>query len=235
MGGISVIIPTYNHASSLERCIDSVLAQTLQAERIIIVNDGSTDSTREVLAKFESSPQFTIIHQQNMGANPARNRGLKETESEFVILVDADVIMRPNMLELMHTQLQNSDASFCYSTFRFGGKLFKGMPYNAEKLKKLNYIHTTSLVRRAHHPGFDIAVKRLQDWDVWLTMAEAGHGGVLVNEVLFDVLTEGKSRIGSQWLPSFLYKIPWPILGYAPAPIRRYNEAKLAILKKHNI
>jgi glycosyltransferase involved in cell wall biosynthesis len=235
MDGISVIIPTYNHAATLIRCIDSVLAQSLLPSEIIIVNDGSTDETRSLLSPYEADDRFTIIHQQNMGANPARNRGLQEARGQFVIFVDADVIMEPHMLEAMHNQLNRSDVSFCYSAFRFGGKLFRGVPFNPEKLKTLNYIHTTSLARREHHPGFDNAIKRLQDWDVWLTMVENGGKGVLIDEVLFTVLTDGPSRIGSQWLPSMLYEIPWPILGYTPKAIQKYEAAKKLLLSKHNL
>jgi glycosyltransferase involved in cell wall biosynthesis len=231
---ISVVIPTYQHASTLTECLDSVLAQTYKNIEIIVVDDGSTDNTQEVLAKFKD--RVSIIKQENQGSNLARNRGWKEAKGEYLIFCDADVIMDSRMLEKLHGALQsNVNASFAYSSFKFGWKSFKGVEFDSEFLKKRNFIHTSALVRAKDFPGFDPEIKRLQDWDVWLTMSQRGLSGVLVDEVLFSVQISGESRIGSSWLPSFLYKIPWPILGWTPRRIRKYEDAQRIICKKHMI
>lgn len=231
---ISVVIPAYQHARALPACIDSVLAQTYPNIEIIVVDDGSTDDTQEVLRQY--AKKITVISQENQGGNAARNRGLAVAKGEYCICVDADVVMRPAMLDMMLDALQqHPEASFAYSGFRFGWKHFAGVPFDAERLRKSNFVMTTSLVRRNDFPGFDPALKRFQDWDVWLTMLEQGKAGVLVPGTWFSVVIDGESRTGSSWLPSFVYDLPWPILGWTPKRIQKYRAARDIIVKKHHL
>ncbi|MFA6018313.1 MAG: glycosyltransferase [Patescibacteria group bacterium] len=234
MPHISIVIPTYQHARPLRACIDSALRQTYPNIEIIVVDDGSTDNTQEVLRTF--GKKITVLHQENKGGNAARNRGLTISKGEYVIFVDADIVMRPDMIDLMFATLQsNPKSSYAYSGFRFGWKRFHGVPFDGEKLRKINYIMTTSLVRKADFPGFDASLRRLQDWDVWLTMLEQGKTGVLVPGILFSVVIDGESRTGSSWLPSFVYSLHWPILGWIPKRVRKYYEARSVIANKHNL
>ncbi|MBI1961282.1 MAG: hypothetical protein HYS45_01105 [Parcubacteria group bacterium] len=98
---------------------------------------------------------------------------------------------------------ENPGASYAYSSFKFGWKTFKLWEFDADRLRQMPFIHTTSLMRREHFPGFDESLKRLQDWDLWLTMLEKGYNGIWIQEVLFNVKTGGTM---SSWLPSFLAK-----------------------------
>jgi hypothetical protein len=144
--------------------------------------------------------------------------------------------MNPQMIERFVQQLtEHPDASYAYSGFKFGWKVFHGVPFNADRLRKMNFVHTTSLVRRKDFPGFDPAIKRFQDWDVWLTMLEQQKTGVLVPGVWCDVMIDGESRIGSSWLPSFVYRLPWKYVGWEPVRVRKYREAREAIVKKHRL
>ncbi|MFA5945463.1 MAG: glycosyltransferase family A protein [Patescibacteria group bacterium] len=231
---ISVIIPTYQHAGSLPGCIDSVLDQTYKEIEIIVVDDGSTDETLKVLEKYAG--KIKVVRQENKGSNPARNRGFAESRGEYVIFCDADIVMENEMLEKMHKSLiQNPQASYAYSGFTFGWKTFWGTPFSDEKIRKMNFAHTTSLIRRADFPGFDEQIKRLQDWDVWLTMLERGHRGILVPGVLFHVRIDGVSRIGSAWLPKLAYRIPWQYSPWQPKSIKKYTEAREIIARKHGL
>lgn len=231
---ISVVIPTYQHATSLPKCLASIFAQTYQPLEIIVVDDGSTDDTQEVLASY--TDRITIVKQANAGSNPARNRGLQEAKGELVIFCDADVTMSPKMLETMHQALvAHPEASYAYSGFWFGWKLFKGVAFKVDELRRLNFVHTSSLVRRADFPGFDNDIKRLQDWDVWLTMLEQGKVGVLVPETLFAVGIDGASRIGSSWLPAIVYRLPWNKLGWKPRRVQKYEAAREVIKQKHKL
>jgi hypothetical protein len=113
----------------------------------------------------------------------------------------------------------------------WGKKKFSLHEFDGEALKKMNYITSTTLIRRAHFPGWDEKLKKFQDWDLWLTMSKQGHAGVWIPELLFTVKPR---RTGiSSWLPSFMYKIPWHRLGWMPKTIRKYNEALKIIKKKH--
>ena len=231
---ISVIIPTYQHAKTIGHCLDAVFAQTLPPGEVIVVNDGSTDGTEEALKPYLS--RIKLVTQENKGSNPARNRGIREAEGDLVVFCDADVRMRPDMLEKLSKALQeHPEASYAYSAFKFGWKTFGGIPFDAARMRERNFVHTTCLVRRAAFPGFDEGIKRLQDWDVWLTMLAEGKTGVLVPEVLFAVAVEGASRIGSSWLPRFLYRVPWKKFGWAPKAVAKYEAAREVIQKKHGL
>lgn len=231
---ISIIIPTYQHAATLAGCIDSILDQTYKEIEIIVVDDGSTDETASVLEKY--SDKIKVIRQENRGSNPTRNRGFAESMGELVIFCDADVLMEREMLEKMVRVLnEHPEASYAYSGFQFGWKTFWGTSFTDEKMRKMNFAHTTSLIRRADFPGFDESIKRLQDWDVWLTMLEQGHRGILVPGVLFKVKIEGVSRIGSAWLPKIAYRIPWQYSPWQPKSIKKYTEAREIIAKKHHL
>lgn len=230
---VSVIIPAYQHAKELPDCLESLFAQTIKPFEIIVVNDGSTDNTSEVLDLYKNQG-VKIIKQENSGANAARNRGFDESSGDFVIFCDADIVMRPDCLEKMAEALEkNPNASYAYSSFKFGFKIFKLWPFDGDKLKKMPYIHTSSLIRRAHFPRFDEKIRRLQDWDLYLTMLEKGHTGVWIPEILFTVKPRKNGM--SEWIPSFFYKIPWPILGFAPTAIKKYRSAEEIIKKKHNL
>ncbi len=231
---ISVIIPTFQHAKTLCSCIDSILKQDYSNIEIIVVNDGSIDDTLNILESYKE--KIKIINQRNQGANPARNRGRVDAHGEYLIFCDADVVMREHMLSCLFEVLDNDPcASYAYCNFKFGWKTFGGVEFDAQKLRERNYIHTTSLVRAKDFPGFDNSLKRLQDWDVWLTMLEQGKSGVLVDKLLFKVKTEGASRIGSSWLPSIFYKIPWRRIGWIPERINKYEIAHAIIRKKHSL
>lgn len=231
---VSVIIATYQHAGTLPSCLDSVFAQDYPNIEVIVVDDGSTDNTAQVLKPYLERIQ--LITQSNQGANPARNRGFRASQGEFVIFVDADVVMKPDMLSRMMAALDvDQGASFAYCGFRFGWKHFRGLPWDAERLRKMNYIHTTSLIRREDFPGFDEHIRRFQDWDVWLTMLGQGRRGVLVPGTLFQCLIEGESRIGSSWLPSFVYRLPWNMLPWTPTRVTKYEAAREVIRAKHHL
>lgn len=93
---ISVIIPTFNRAWSLGRAIDSVLAQTVAPEEIIVVDDGSTDHTAKVLADY--GDRITVLTQPNAGVSSARNTGICHSTGEFVALLDSDDEWKPEKL-----------------------------------------------------------------------------------------------------------------------------------------
>ncbi len=228
---ISIIIPVYNHARTVERCFDSIVAQTYRPIEIIMVDDGSTDNIDEVIKKIELKNiniPFKFIKQENRGASAARNRGFRETKGDYVIFWDADTVGKPMMFEKMMMALnRHPEASYAYSQFKFGWKKFDCQPFNAEDLKKYIYIDTTSLIRRADAIPFDEFLHRFQDWDLWLTMLEQNKTGVFVPEVLFRKIVSGRKGISS-WLPRFAYRLPWK-----SRKVREYEAAWKIVLKKH--
>lgn len=224
MPAISVIVPFYNHAQALASCLRSLAAQTRKDFDVTIVDDGS-DSPIELRVTSDEL-RVHLIRQAHAGAPAARNRGARETQSEFILFCDADVELRPHALERMvRTLHEHSEASYAYSAFRFGWKTFRSFPFDGERLRRMPYIHTTSLIRRAHFPGFDESLKRFQDWDIWLTMRERGHVGVHIPEVLFTVRSGGTM---SRWFPSIALRLPWK-----SSRVRAYEDAAAIVRKKH--
>jgi len=229
---ISIIIPVYNQAEKLDQCLASIKKQKFDNYEIIVVDDGSKDNAEEVYVKYKEvfSFKISLITQDNKGANAARNAGFRRAKGEFLLFCDADLILEANMLVLMLEALKNNpEAGYAYCSFKFGHKTFKLWPFDHEKLKKMPYIHTTSLIRREIFPlsGWDENIKRLQDWDLWLTMMGQGHYGVWIDRILFKVQSGGTM---SNWLPSFAYKI----LPFLPK-VKKYNEAVAILKAKHGI
>ncbi len=250
---ISVVIPVYNHAHTLKRSVESVFRQTYRPLEVIVVNDGSTDNFFEVVDEcFEliekecigQGSMLSIISQENSGAPAARNRGFAASKGEYVIFWDADTIAHPDMLKKMFEVLQkNPQAAYAYSQFKFGWKTIKSRNFEIEKLKQVNYIDTTSLIRRSslsppsYQEGvggvaegpFDVSLKRFQDWDLWLTLAEKGKFGVFISEVLYEKVVGSREGI-STWLPKFMYQLPWKT-----KQVKKYEEAKQIIKNKHHL
>lgn len=102
---ISVIIPAYNYAAYLGEAIDSVLTQTYTNLEIIVVDDGSTDNTREIVAAF-SDPRLRYIYRENGGLPAARNTGIRSAQGELYAYLDADDTFHPEKLALQAAFLQ---------------------------------------------------------------------------------------------------------------------------------
>jgi glycosyltransferase involved in cell wall biosynthesis len=229
---ISVIIPVYNHAHTLKKCVDSVIGQTYRPVEIIIVNDGSTDGFDAVINEIKNNVgvNLVIINQENNGAGAARNRGFAEAKGEYVIFWDADTDARPDMLEKLSLALdKNPDINYAYSKFKFGWKTMHSHEFDAGLLKKTNYIDTTSLLRREDFCGFDESLKRFIDWDLWLTLLEKNKTGIFVPEILFNKDVGGRKGISS-WLPEIFFKLPFKTKG-----VQKYEAAQLIVLRKHGL
>lgn len=99
---ISVIIPAYNAEATIRRAADSVLKQSYPDVELVVVNDGSKDSTRDILEQLAAEhPNFRCIHQENGGVSKARNTGLAAAAGEYIAFLDADDEMLPNCLEML--------------------------------------------------------------------------------------------------------------------------------------
>ena len=117
MSGISVVIPTYNRASLIPETLASVLAQTRPADEIIVVDDGSKDNTREILAAYGS--RVTVKTIPNSGDIVARNVGLRMAANELVAFCDSDDLWREDFLEAMAAQWRQEPGLIsCYANFR---------------------------------------------------------------------------------------------------------------------
>ncbi len=227
MPKISVVIPVYNHADELAKCLASLERQTFKDFEVIVVDDGSLPP----VVPPPGGGTF-IRFDKNKGAPAARNAGFDRSTGEYVIFLDADAELVPDALSKMRMALdEHPEADFAYSSFRFGWKLFKSRPYDLEALKQGNYIHTSALIRRGAFPRFDESLKKFQDWDLFLTMGKRGSHGYFIDEVLFT-LKPRKTGM-SQWLPSFAYGLPWNAIGWMPRLVKKYKDAESIVRNKH--
>ena len=108
---ISIIVPIYQVEKYLEKCINSIIAQTYKNLEIILVDDGSTDSCPAICDRFQAEDsRIKIIHQENGGLSHARNVGLEHATGNFIGFVDSDDWIEPNMYEVLMSALQETGA-----------------------------------------------------------------------------------------------------------------------------
>jgi glycosyltransferase involved in cell wall biosynthesis len=183
---VSVIMPTYNRASIILRAIDSVLEQTFTDFELIIIDDGSTDDTREVIVR-RSDSRVRVLGQTHKGAAAARNLGIRTASGKYIAYLDTDNIWHKNFLEIMVGEIDDNILIYSSRNLLLCDAL-NGKPriiarkvdrpaYNPTELLSRNFIDTNSVL---HARGvfktvemFDENLKTLQDWDLFTRMAIA--------------------------------------------------------------
>ena len=117
---ISVIVPVYKVEQYLDKCIDSITAQTYDNLEIILVDDGSPDNCPQMCdARAERDSRIKVIHKQNGGLSSARNAGLKVMKGEYVCFVDSDDFIEPDMLEKLYSAASKEGADISVCNFSF--------------------------------------------------------------------------------------------------------------------
>ncbi|MBL1199317.1 MAG: glycosyltransferase [Nostoc sp. GBBB01] len=182
---ISVIIPAYNSENTIIHTINSVLNQTFTDLELIVINDGSQDSTLDIVKQIQD-PRIKVFSYSNAGGNASRNRGLKLAVGEFVSFLDADDLWTPNKLESQLKALEkNLSAKVAYSWTDYidinGDYVLSGKRINIngdvyENLLVSNFLENGSnplIYRTALNSlgGFDESLAAAQDWDMWLRLA----------------------------------------------------------------
>ncbi|MFN6535114.1 MAG: glycosyltransferase [Nostoc sp. EkiNYC01] len=182
---ISVIIPAYNSESTISHTINSVLNQTFTNLELIVINDGSQDSTLDIVTQIQD-PRIKVFSYPNGGGNVSRNRGLHLADGEFVSFLDADDLWTPDKLESQLKALQeNLTAKVAYSWTDYidanGKFVLSGKRINLngdvyETLLVTNFLENGSnplICRKALITlgGFDESLTAAQDWDMWLRLA----------------------------------------------------------------
>ncbi|NET06155.1 MAG: glycosyltransferase [Merismopedia sp. SIO2A8] len=185
MPTISVIIPAYNASKTILETIQSIQAQTFSDFELIVINDGSTDGTLDLLSQI-TDPRLKVFSYDNGGLPVARNRGIIQSSGEFISFIDADDLWKPDKLELQLEALkQHPEAGVAYSWTAFINEkseflyaweplFFDGDVYS--QLLVRNFISSGSniLVRRELIESvgeFDPSLKSVEDWDYYLRLA----------------------------------------------------------------
>ena len=185
MPTISVIVPAYNVEKTLLETIESIRQQTFTDFELIVINDGSTDRTLEILNAIDDS-RLKVFSYENAGLSTARNRGISHATGEFITFIDADDLWTPDKLELQLAALrQNPDAGIAYSWTSFmdeTGKYFfpdKPIYFEGDVLPQMlarNFIASGSnvMARREAIESvgmFDPQISPCADWDYYLRLA----------------------------------------------------------------
>ena len=177
---ISVIIPTYNRKNTLPRAVESVLNQTYKPVEIIIVDDGSTDGTKEWFS--EMYPLVHYIYQVNSGVSSARNTGIKSASGDWIALLDSDDEWLPDKLEIQVKLLQNNaELRFCHTNEiwirngvrinqmkkhqKYGGNIFKKC-LDICRISPSSSLFHTSVIKDVGL--FDESLDVCEDYDLWL-------------------------------------------------------------------
>lgn len=125
---VSIIIPAYNAEPYIERCVESVIDQSYKNLEVIVINDGSTDSTLSLLMKFkEKDPGIKVISWQNQGLSAARNLGIEVANGDFLFFLDADDWLNPTCIERLITAQQQEGSDIVvtdYMLFRMEDSKF---------------------------------------------------------------------------------------------------------------
>ena len=189
MSKVDVIMPAYNAAHFLPAAIESVIAQTEEDWRIVLVDDGSTDGTREVIEPYakQLGNRFTYIYQENRGLPAARNTAIRNSSSPFLALLDADDLWLPNRLADSLASFTDARIGLCYgqiSRFDEDGKVFYTFTGNREQRgSTVTLLYTRrielpcpSITFRRACVGkvgfFDESMRATEDRDMWLRIAQ---------------------------------------------------------------
>jgi len=180
---VSVVIPTYNCGPFAVEAVRSVLAQTVPAHEIIVVDDGSTDDTASRVAEFGSRVRY--IRKENGGVSSARNRGIAEATGDLIAFLDADDVWHPRKLEIQVTVLENHPEIGLVgtSTYNWPTAIHPSPPdlnvpleeITFDKLLTRNRLCTSTVVARASAiraaGEFDCSLQGPEDYDMWLRIA----------------------------------------------------------------
>lgn len=191
---ISVIIPVHNQVEYLEDAIESAYNQTHPVHEIIVVNDGSTDSSGEIAERYAfrqfpllGSP-VKVIHQVNKGLPSARNTGIMNATGDYILPLDADDMLMENAIELLTRKIMETNCDVVAPSFVEFGESNRQVilqPFNLDELKKANRLGYFSAIRRSvllevggYNPKM---IWGFEDWDLWFDLQKRGKSFLLLN------------------------------------------------------
>ena len=183
---ISVIIPAYNQARYVSQSIESVLKQTFPEFELIVVDDGSTDETPQIIASIQD-PRMRVIRQPNAGLSAARNTGLRASSSPLVTFLDADDYFLPDKLKVLNEFLEDHPEIGLVAGHPIyindAGDIVSRPPMSQTRLGLPELLFENPicvsgiLLRRVwlERVGvFDETLRACEDWDLWLRLLAAG-------------------------------------------------------------
>lgn len=187
---VSVVIPAYNYAHFLREAVDSVLNQTHPRVELVVVNDGSTDDTKDILDSY--GDRLVAVHQQNLGLSAARNTGIRTASHAFIAFLDADDVWEPDKLACQMARFAELPADYGLVAcdrgviYRDGQRQPEEIAFRKTKLTSRELTAANLLMRSHFSPSavvarracfdtcgfFDPALRSTEDRDMWIRIAE---------------------------------------------------------------
>lgn len=244
---ISVVIPAYNAEKTIKETINSVLNQTFQDWELIIINDGSSDQTGEIIQKIIDS-KIKLFSYQNAGVSISRNRGIAKASGEFIAFLDHDDLWTPDKLELQLQALQeHSNAALAYSWTDHcdeSGKVIalgrhitmQGNIY--ENLLVDNFLDTASnpLIRKSaldEVGQFDPTINSSGEWDLWLRLASRYPFVGISKTQVFHRVSSGAMSASIESHKKECLEVIERTFKQAPESIQHLKKASLANIYKY--
>ena len=220
---ISIIIPAYNAGDYLANTIESVFNQTYPDFELLLIDDGSTDHTHEIVQAFQSKDnRIKYYSKPNGGVSSARNLGIKKARGEYFTFLDSDDTYEPAFLEKMFCQIKQTGKLLCYCGYyqRSGGNILNSFPWGFDFqdvlrfIIEVQWISTDSwLINREfvlqHHLQFNEELSFGEDFDFFCRLIYESEGSyTFVSEYLTNYnFREGSlSYKGNLW---YSYKFMW--------------------------
>jgi glycosyltransferase involved in cell wall biosynthesis len=184
---VSVVIPAFDAEATVGAAVSSALWQTYRDFEVVVVDDGSRDSTRDIASSFPEPVR--VVSQENAGVAAARNRGIAEAQGELIAFCDSDDVLLPQHLEALvavydgHGGIATSNCYWLYpggihvARTRYKGR-FPGPERQRGAILEQNFVSTMSLFPRAlleEIGPFDTELQVAEDWDFWLRAIFGGH------------------------------------------------------------
>jgi glycosyltransferase involved in cell wall biosynthesis len=197
----SIVIPSYNHSKYLPDAIKSSIEQTYENIQIIVINDGSTDNTSEVVKPFLE--KITYIEVKNRGLSAARNLGIYHSKGDYIIPLDADDMISPLYCEDAAKLIETTDADVIYPDMQIFGDFSQRVPMpdliSKEQLAANNPIHHTYAVRKSvlmdcggYNPKMTFG---WEDYELNMELFERGAAFARLPSAYFMYRRHGKSMV----------------------------------------
>lgn len=230
--GISVIMPAYNAAKTIGRAIESVLEQTYKCLELIIIDDCSTDGSREIIKKYaEQDARIQILYNEtNEGVSAVRNRGVNTARCNWIAFLDSDDYWLPTKLEAqMYAVSKNENCALCFTASAFIDSKGHSSDYVLQVPEQVTYTHLLSqniiscssvLARREDllaHPMVCNAMIH-EDYAVWLSLLNEYPYAIGINKPLLVYQVSAESKSGNKLRAA---QMQWNTYRYCRVPIQK--------------
>lgn len=216
---VSIIITAYNYGQFVAQAVQSALDQSYSNVEVIVVDDGSTDNTDEILIAFGS--QITHIKQPNSGVVRARNNGASHASGEYLLFLDADDYLPTDFVAVCVSKFTDfPEVDIVYTDRMVISKKkfrYQSRQWNKNFLLLSNYIGMSTLMKRSSFEqvgGYREKLnnkKSYEDWDLWLTLSEKGYIGLYCPQTFYyhRKLQSGSRNDANTWQKAYLR---WPLI-----------------------